>query len=655
MNTEVIVKEGRPLFWPWCAVMVTALISLIRPLHSIDWIGLLGIVLGIPLLATLPFGNEFQNRTLSLLLSQPVGRGRIWIEKSCVAFVAVASVVLLFAFSPLVTETLPDRGQQVNAVALIFAVVASATYWTLIARSTVGGIALSAGTVLLIAGFSSLATGIGANSLFLMTHFTSISITPLLCYAGLMLWLGERTLARYQVTGNMAGDDLLTTGSNVLLGAFSNRARSNPARPVWNLIHKELRLLRPVWLITVLAVSAWACFAFVELLRQQKTEKTLPLAIIAFGISSALIIAILAGCLSLGEEKTSGTYAWHRTLPISATRQWSIKLVVALFVSFICAGLIPVLLLIAGRRLFPSAFPSEDANFQLAWLLGALFLTLFSFWCACAVNGTVTAVAWVVPILAVVMLTPEMSGWAGRRLADFLILKFNLFANFRLTAFISGLGSQHLNGIINPFGTTSDPQILWTIFWIPSLILAVIQSYRLFRAPIRDGAASVARKLSPLVVLALLCSLFAFSFVRLSNQASERVFSSIFSVDRAIQNVLSNSANRETAQPMQLSADDLKKAYPPRVSPSSWLHDATLTIVPDKTHPTTCCEGHSFGGSRSFGRPWWNYTATVHLTSGAELNLSLEPPAESPTAPPKGEVRVRWPGKTSEESLLHPW
>lgn len=640
MNSKVLVKEARPLFGPWSAVMLTGLVSLIRPLHSVEWIGLLGMVLGIPLLAALPFGNEFQNRTLSLLLSQPVGRARIWIEKSCIAFAAVASAVLVFAFSPLFAETLPDHGQQVHVLALILAVLASATFWTLIARSTVGGIALSVGAVLLVAGFSSLAAGIGANNLFVLTHFTTISIIPLLGYAGLMLWLGERTLSRYQVTGTMAGDDLLTTGSNVLLGAFSNRAQSSPARPFGNLIHKELRLLRPVWLLTVLAGSAWACFALVELLRQQKTVGTLPVAIIAFAISSALIIAILAGCLSLGEEKTSGTYAWHRTLPISAARQWLTKLLVALFVSFICAGLIPVLLLIAGRHFFPFAFATEDTNFQVVWLLGALLLTLLSFWCACAVDGTVTAVVWVVPILALVILTPQIADWAGLRLAQSLVSRFDIFANFRFTAFLSSLSSDHhLNDIVEL------PDLL--IFWLPSLIVAVVQSYGLFRAPIRPSAGSVARKLLPLVALGLLCNVFGYGLVRLSNQVWGRALNSVFYIGEGIQNVLSNSANREAAEPLQLSPDDLKKLAPLGVPASHWLRGATLTIVPDKAHPTTCCEVNNVRI-----RPLWNYTATARLASGAVILFSLEPRAGAPTGVPSFEVRVRRPGQRSEQILL---
>ena len=60
------------------------------------------------------------------------------------------------------------------------------------------------------------------------------------------------------------------------------------------------------------------------------------------GVVSTLMIAILAGSLSLGEERTSGTHAWHMTLPVSALRQWLIKLFMALFAGFVGAGLLPL-------------------------------------------------------------------------------------------------------------------------------------------------------------------------------------------------------------------------------------------------------------------------------------------------------------------------
>ena len=85
-------------------------------------------------------------------------------------------------------------------------------------------------------------------------------------YAGLMLWLGWRLLARFQATGGMASDDLLMAGPDVMPGAWAGWLRCRPTGAVLNLIRKELRLLRPVWLISLLAALGWACLTLFGLL-----------------------------------------------------------------------------------------------------------------------------------------------------------------------------------------------------------------------------------------------------------------------------------------------------------------------------------------------------------------------------------------------------
>ena len=67
--TTRILKEARPLLWPWCA----GALPLVYRLGQTQLIWMIGLLV-VPLLATIPLGNEFQHRTLSLLLSQPIGR-----------------------------------------------------------------------------------------------------------------------------------------------------------------------------------------------------------------------------------------------------------------------------------------------------------------------------------------------------------------------------------------------------------------------------------------------------------------------------------------------------------------------------------------------------------------------------------------------------
>jgi hypothetical protein len=157
-KTTRIRKEAGSLFWPWCAVTIAGALRLLELSHSvlmgngplgvvhqlIEPLSFLGFFLGIPLLATLSLGNEFQHRTLPLLLSQPIDRTEIWGEKISVSMVATLSAALVFCLSwRAVLQQNPEFWMAAGA--WIIAMIASATFWTLIARSTLGGMVLAGG------------------------------------------------------------------------------------------------------------------------------------------------------------------------------------------------------------------------------------------------------------------------------------------------------------------------------------------------------------------------------------------------------------------------------------------------------------------------------------------------------------------------------
>src|SRR5208282_491565 len=271
-RTTRILKEERSLFWPWCAVAVAGVLPLVRhqpvsslifpeiPHWMVEDISFVGFFFGIPLLAALSFGNEFQHRTISLLLSQPVSRMEIWGEKLSVMIVAVASAALIFGIGWRATLQ-QDPDLWVMGGAWVIAILASAAFWTLAARSLLGGLALNAGvhSVILIVKINLpyWFPRISHLSPAETTTALRVAASILLCYAGAMLWLGRRMFARFQATGGIAGDDLLMAGPDVMPRALAGWFRCRPTEPVLNLIRKELRLLRPVWLISLLAVPAW--------------------------------------------------------------------------------------------------------------------------------------------------------------------------------------------------------------------------------------------------------------------------------------------------------------------------------------------------------------------------------------------------------------
>src|ERR1700674_2155920 len=141
-RTTRMMKEARALFRPWCGVVILCALPLFHISHSLSEISVAFCYLGIPMLAALSLGYEFQHRTLSLLLSQPVGRMVIWGEKMSVAFVAVLSAALVFCYG-WQSAFQQDPKLRVFAGVYLIATVPSATFWTLLTRSTIGGFLLN--------------------------------------------------------------------------------------------------------------------------------------------------------------------------------------------------------------------------------------------------------------------------------------------------------------------------------------------------------------------------------------------------------------------------------------------------------------------------------------------------------------------------------
>src|SRR5436305_9954815 len=115
MNPSTIrmMKEARALFWPWCLVTLAGASPwpLSKLAHGLgfrygplDFPSSFALWIGIPLLAALSLGNEFQHRTFSLMLSQPVDRMRIWREKWTVTMIAVLSAAAVNYFASRATS-----------------------------------------------------------------------------------------------------------------------------------------------------------------------------------------------------------------------------------------------------------------------------------------------------------------------------------------------------------------------------------------------------------------------------------------------------------------------------------------------------------------------------------------------------------------------
>ena len=581
-----IKKEARALFWTWCAVLIAGALPIFFP-HSSPAakLNLLSFFFGIPVLATLSFGNEFYYRTFSLWLTQPVSRMQLWADKMIVMCAAVLSAgtvsgIGMFLFA------LPKMKMTYNmaaAVAYVIITMASATFWTLAARSAVGG--------LLIIGFiwcssymfiGNIETGkLEALPLALTTAPVISAFT--LVFSGLMLWLGSRKLARLQVTGGTSGEDLMLEGPSVMPEAVADWFRPRPSGALLNLVRKELRLLRPVWVIELPVVVYLTCLAIFRLLPSPPVflpETVLQWAVLGPTAMTCMGLVGLAGILSLGEERRSGTQVWHMTLPISARTQWLIKLLVALFAGLACSLIFPLLVMVVIGSVYGSPFMFVYLPALPDLLIVYPILTFSCFWCACAAHGTVNAATWTMPSIAAIPFACAGGIWLGQD----LVRSTGTLKDFVISTF--HLSPLALAGLTD----YARSKVLW--LFVPTLLFALVQSYRLFRTPPQNSKLWTLRCLLPVIAITLLWSFSAYAgFVSSSWEPFEET-------RRALDKYQTVSANREIA------GDEL--ATGPSLSPATrrWLAGSTIKIGP----------GHS-------ALP--GYTAMIQLASATQCQMNV--------------------------------
>src|SRR5262245_53400283 len=131
-----LTKELRPLVFPWCL----ALLAVIAGGQFAHPLGNFGFFIGCVLLAVMPLGFEFENRTFALYIAQPLERSTLWREKLQASVIAIAALALAYGLSS--GANLPSDGGKALLVFVttLIVLVAPAALLTLVAQSVVGGL-----------------------------------------------------------------------------------------------------------------------------------------------------------------------------------------------------------------------------------------------------------------------------------------------------------------------------------------------------------------------------------------------------------------------------------------------------------------------------------------------------------------------------------
>jgi hypothetical protein len=221
-----ILKEVRLLFWPWCLMTFAGLVPLIKLFladKKSDWpegIAVLGFFGGAAVLTALCFCHALRICPPTPHSGEAISRHKIWSEKMAVLMVGIVCAGFIACLVQTVFGIIVWSELSVNAiepVLLLVIIVCSTGFWTLVARSVVGGILLAGvaqfALYLLLVLFAAAINRMSPASPEVprLSHDPEIHAALGwfvagfgLSYAAIMLWLGRRRFATMELRNDAA-------------------------------------------------------------------------------------------------------------------------------------------------------------------------------------------------------------------------------------------------------------------------------------------------------------------------------------------------------------------------------------------------------------------------------------------------------------------
>ena len=370
----------------------------------------------------------------------------------------------------------------------------------------------------------------------------------------------------FEARGAASGGDFLTESPR--MRAILESFLACRPRGAWgNLVRKEVRLQWPMLLLTALTLVFLVVLVPFRLMPGGAASRWMGTLAVGVTAMYAVLVAILAGTSSLGDERESGTHSWHMTIPFSVRAQWLVKLAVALLLSVVCVQVVVG----AGELLLGAPYANNENQLPpLFFQLTLPVLTFAAFWFACAIKGTIRAALWVFPGVVAV----GMAAAAGLDLV-FWLESTSAFHTIVAMLYPFPFTRDRVDATITFLGTGFV--LLWAL---PAVVLSLVQSYRLFRT---EAGPSVFSALPRLALLAFVAFLLTFS-----RHVPTLIVSSVAGSTRIVLGEVATSIDRMQIDPAELDAatrwSSPSKTLPAFLRPSQvarrWLEGARITVTP---------------------------------------------------------------------------
>jgi len=433
--TVQLQKELRTLYPAWFAalglVALPVVMSLAQDhpseLWNADATWMVFLFIGGVLMGTELFGREFSQKTFQMLLAAPVARTGIWRRKlqalAILGAVVFAVEVVLLAVKILSGPAAPSQfllelaasqvpfptlllGGALSMLVVLACGAASGLFWILLTRQSNGAFWLALATPGLLA--------VILDTLGTWTGFTNAAtwswrITlPALAVGA---YLGARALFQRAQDLGLPQIDLfgwLQTRPR-RTGRLDASAGSSAGRtPTRTMIRKELALQQFNFvLVLILGIIFVLAFASTALPGRDPVDQNRYFQYVTmlwFVLWPCVPLAV--GAAAYAEERRLGLDTWQAVLPISATRQWLIKLAVTWTVSLTLGVLLPLLCELAFVAFNPTA-ARELNGFALTHVLLGVAGTAVGFYASSlsrtlvqALSGTIALSLGIVGLVA---------------------------------------------------------------------------------------------------------------------------------------------------------------------------------------------------------------------------------------------------------------
>jgi len=360
-------------------------------------------VLGSVSLGALSIGHEYTGRTLTLLLSLPVDRRRLYLVKLGVLIPMLLTLGAL-ALGLLFTPSDPDLAGRVAIPLLsVMCGLFLAPWLTMLCRSPLAGLTFA----MAIPGLTHIC---GVVAGFAIYGFTPDAARVELA----VLWWGMTGFCAVAAVSSwrmfMRLEAIDGNDSHVRLPRWlRDRAPASDAgharqRPVgWLLAKKELRLQHLTFAVSGIYLLAWGALALV---RQMAPEfEGVPIGVLTILYGGA--VAILTGSLASAEERQFGTLESQVLLPMAAWKQWAVKAGMTVGLTLFLGAAMPALLGYIDQ-------PADSIRVN-AWFAGALVLyTVASLYISTLCpSGLRALMASIAVVLFIVIVVPLLLGFLG--------------------------------------------------------------------------------------------------------------------------------------------------------------------------------------------------------------------------------------------------